>query len=80
MQRNIIIAVVLSSLIYIVWFTWIAPPPKNTPNNLQTQNQQTTQTQPIKEETKEISFTKQTENKIKPEYIIENEKAKYILS
>jgi YidC/Oxa1 family membrane protein insertase len=80
MQKNIIIAVVLSSLIYIVWFTWVAPPPKNTSNNLQTQNQQTTQTQTIKEETKEISFTKQIENKIKPEYIIENEKAKYILS
>ena len=84
MQKNMILAIVLSSLIYIVWFTWIAPPPKQ--NQIQSQNKYETQKDTNNKELsqnkkilEEISFSSKLHS-LNPSYELENEKAKYIFS
>ena len=79
MQKNLILAIVLSSLVYIIWFTWISPPPKPAPNTSQLSN--TTQAMPeAKKEIKEISFSKTSKNIPSEVFELKNEKARYILS
>ena len=81
MQKNLVIAIILSTLIYIVWFSWIAPPPKPL-------QQQSTQTSSSIQDKKEVEPSTPDIKKIlekksqatNVEYILKNDKARYILN
>ncbi len=82
MQKNLIIALVLSSLIYIIWFTWVVPPPKPTNQKvLQEQPKENKQTITV-HQPKEVNIQsekKQTKNHGK-EYILSSNKSSYVLT
>ncbi|MEF3280126.1 MAG: membrane protein insertase YidC [Elusimicrobiota bacterium] len=84
MQKNLIIALVLSSLIYIIWFTWVIPPKKTA--NLQNPEQYNTKniqniTEKAKEAKKiELIETPKEAKRSNVIYEIKNEKARYLLN
>lgn len=83
MHKNLLIALVLSSIIWIVWYTWVIPPPQN----LKTEKpiSSSTQTNELTPNKQDITITKPallTSDKIdqKPIYELKNAKARYLLT
>lgn len=78
MTKNMIIALVLSSLVYIIWFTWISPPPHYDASRQVTSISKENKTQDYEYT---LSVNKKSEYKKENiEYVLKNEKATYILN
>ncbi|HOL63313.1 MAG: membrane protein insertase YidC [Elusimicrobiales bacterium] len=83
MQKNLVLALVLSSLIYIVWFTWITPPPKTQHENQPAKSLTSEKNIKPEKELKDFKPTQPTNNNLKSEekeYVVTSDKAKYILT
>ncbi|MCX7641509.1 MAG: membrane protein insertase YidC [Elusimicrobiales bacterium] len=81
MQKNLVLALVLTSIIWIVWYTWVVPPPQNiTQKKIEiTSENKSNNISQQKTEIKEISQNKLIEeNNIA--YELKNQKARFYLT
>lgn len=83
MQKNLVIALILTSIVWIVWYTWVVPPP-NQKNNLSltTSNTSNVQNEKKKDEKYEIpkNLNIKPVNNITVAYEIKYDKTKFILT
>jgi len=85
MNRNLILALVLSSIIYILWFTYITPPPKIPKGeNITNENINQNKIQNIVSDTAKIDIIKNKkytdENKKKDNILLETSKSKIFIN
>lgn len=81
MQKNMVIALVLTSLIWIIWYTWIVPPPQN--QTIQTKTIQSQTIKDIQQQKNDINKPSLDMNHIINEntiYELKNQKSRYILT
>lgn len=79
MHKNLLLALILTSIIWIVWYSWIVPPPKNMPKNQEKENVVLSKE---KNEADKISFSepKKFNQKTNTTYELRGEKSRYILT
>lgn len=76
MHKNLFLALLLTSLIWIVWYTWVVPPPKNI-NQKEPQKQEVISTSQTSHTTINLSNSKKSSS---ISYEIKTNKSRYILT